>query len=235
MRITSKENAKVKEAFAAKNGKNEYFLVDGFHLAEEAILGGYAVAVFSLKEYPTDLPHYEVNEAILEKLSSVKNGEGIVTMCRRKESQSPMGSKILFLDRVQDPGNVGTLLRTALAFGYRDVILSRGSASPYGNKALMASQGAIFQLNVHYLEDEGIACLKRLQKEGYSLFATALKDAIPLREAKKADRFVLILGNEGQGISEEILALSDQRIRIEMGNIDSLNVGVAGGILMYLL
>ena len=99
----------------------------------------------------------------------------------------------------------------------------------------MASQGAIFHLNVHYLEDEGIACLKHLQKEGYSLLATALQDAVPLKEAKKVDRFVLILGNEGQGISEEILALSDQRIHIEMGNIDSLNVGVAGGILMYLL
>lgn len=229
-RITSKDNPKVKFAYEQKEAKGEYFLSEGYHLAEMAVLSGLAIQVFSLEAYPAEIDNYLVNEAIIKKLASSKKPEGIVTLSKKPTPRAIEGNRVLFLDEVSDPGNLGTLLRTALAFGYHDVILFKG-ASPYKAKAVAASQGAIYSLNI--IETEDLSLLDALKKRGYRLIGTDLKSSIPLRSVQKAEKIVLILGNEARGVSKEVLEKADQNIRIEMDDIDSLNVAIAGAIAMY--
>ena len=135
--------------------------------------------------------------------------------------------KLLYLDGVQDPGNVGTLIRTALAFSYSGVILSKDTASIYNDKVISSTKGAIFSLPIYNDID-----LISLKEKGYEIVSTSLKNAIDYKEYHFKNKFVLVLGNEGQGVKEENLLISDYIVKINMDNIDSLNVGVAGGILM---
>lgn len=228
--ISSKENPKIKFAAEQKEAKGEYFLSEGFHLAEMAVEANCAVSIFSLKPYPSPCDNYLVNEAIIKKLASSKNPEGIITLSKKLMAKPFSSKRILYLDEVSDPGNLGTLLRTALAFGYHDVILRKG-ASPFKAKAVAASQGAIYSLNV--IEAEDLSLLEELKKRGYRLIGTDLKSSIPLRSVQKAEKIVLILGNEARGVSKEVLEKADQNIRIEMDDIDSLNVAIAGAIAMY--
>mgnify|MGYP003309195658 CR=1 FL=1 len=136
-------------------------------------------------------------------------------------------NKVLFLDEISDPGNLGTLLRTALAFGYKDVILN-GGCSQYNEKVLQATQGAIFKLNIVNNLD-----LKELKD--YEILATEIKGSTELSQVKVSDKFVLVLGNEAHGVSQKILSLASKRIRIDINDIESLNVAIAGAIAMYKL
>lgn len=232
--IASRNNNKIKEAASYKDGKGDYFLVEGFHLVEMALATKAAIAVFSLKDYPCEVPHYYVNEAVLDKLTSTRCPEGIVALCKKNKEKPISSKRVLLLDAVSDPGNIGTLCRSALAFGFFDVVFGLGSSSPFNGKALMASQGSVFGVNLIKSKDlkENIISLK---KEGYSVLGTSLGRSVPLSEAKvgSEDKIALILGNEGKGVKEELLALTSSNIRIEMAHIDSLNVAMAGSILMY--
>ena len=149
------------------------------------------------------------------------------------KEEKPFSDVIVYLDELQDPGNVGTILRTCLAFGYQDVFLSKGCASAYSSKTLSSSQGAIFKHNIkegNLSPEEDILSLK---EKGYKILATDLKSSDPLKELNIEKPYALILGNEGKGVNPKILSLADKKVRIEMDGIDSLNVGVAAGILLY--
>jgi RNA methyltransferase, TrmH family len=234
--IQSKDNAKIKEAYKAKDGKGESFLVEGFHLVEMALKANAVTMIFALKDYPTEVPTYLVTPEIIAKLSSTVSPEGIVALCHKVPAKTPANPRLLYLDEVRDPGNVGTLLRTALAFGFHDVILSKGSAEAYASKVLLASQGAIFGLDLLESAKSPEEDVKDLKARGYRVVATSLKASVPPEEIKTLDcPLCLILGNEARGVDESLLALADQNVRIPMGGIDSLNVAIAGGILMYLL
>jgi TrmH family RNA methyltransferase len=234
--ITSKDNAKVKMAFKEKEGKGDSFLVEGFHLVEMAVKAKAARMIFSLKEYASDVPTFLVTPEIIAKLSSTVSPEGIVALCQKLPANPPSNPRLLYLEDVRDPGNVGTLLRTALAFGFHDVILSRSSSETYASKVLQASQGAIFSLNVMESEKSPEDDIRFLKERGYRIVVTDLKAALPPEEIKTLDApLALVLGNEARGVSPAVVALADQAVRIPMGGIDSLNVAIAGGILMYLL
>ena len=240
-RITSRNNSKVVEALLLAKEKEGYFLVEGFHMVELALKNDVVAVLFSVsKLYPDypKVPQYLVSDAVLSKLASTKTPEGVVALVQKRESE-PFSSKspLLYLNAVQDPGNVGTLLRTALSFGFKDVFLGFGSANPFSPKCLMASQGSLFELNVvTSKERDSLKDLERLRKEGYYLLSTSLKDAIPLKEFpfSRIDKpIALILGNEGKGVLESLNSYSDNRVKIEMKGFESLNVAIAGGILMY--
>lgn len=232
--LSSKDNKKIKETLSYQDGKDDFFLVEGFHMVEMALENASAVRIFSLKEYPHgDVEFYLTNEAIIKRLSSSKTPEGIVALCKKKKGEKPFSDVIVYLDELQDPGNVGTILRTCLAFGYQDVFLSKGCASAYSSKTLSSSQGAIFKLNIkegNLSSEEDILSLK---EKGYKILATDLKSSYPLKELSIEKPYALILGNEGKGVNPKILSLADKKVRIEMDGIDSLNVGVAAGILLY--
>ena len=235
VRITSKANPLVKR-LCALSPSPRAFLVEGFHMVEEACRFGLLDEVISVKEVTYGkVPVTLVSEDVLRKISSMKNPEGILGVVHLPSLEDILGEKVLVLDRVQDPGNVGTLLRTAISFGYKDIVFMDGTANPLGNKVLSASQGAIFQIRPRFFSSP-LEALNFFSSRGYRVIASSLRDALPLKELPRDERpFALILGNEGKGVCGDFLQKADIKVRIEMDAMESLNVAIAGGILMYQL
>lgn len=228
-KIESRQNQKIKELVNPKFLKeNELFKIEGFHAFEMARESGALVSVFVTKEVrDLNIPQYLVSESLMKSFSSSKTPQGIISVCKYLQPKSINSEKVLFLDNVSDPGNLGTILRTALAFGYNDVIL-RGGCSQYNEKVLQSTQGAIFKLNI--VNNLDIKTLK-----GYEILATEIKGSVELSTIKGIKKHILVLGNEAHGVSKEILELATKRIRIDIKNIESLNVAIAGAIAMYQL
>lgn len=226
-KIESRQNQKIKDLMNSKILKeNKLFKIEGTHAFEMAKNSGALVSVFSTKEIPNfDGQQCIVSSSIMESISSAKTPQGIVCVCKYIEEKPLSSSKVLLLDNVSDPGNLGTLLRTALAFGYKDVILKEG-CSQYNEKVLQSTQGAIFELNILNHFD------KEMLKD-YLVIVTEIKGSVELSKVEKEKKHILVLGNEAHGVSKEILELADQRVRIDIKDIESLNVAVAGAIAMY--
>ena len=235
--ITSKENNKIKELVKLRKSKvreeKGEFLIEGYHSIEMAYKANLLKEIYSLKEEPNflDVTQYIITKDILDKISSCVTSQGIVGKCKTITSQPITNNKIIYLDNISDPGNMGTILRTALAFGYKDVIISHDSVSIYNEKVLSATQGAIFSLNII---DGNIDTLKELKNNGYKIIATSLKNSIDINKLENYEKEVLVFGNEGAGVKNEILNISDYNVIIPIDNIDSLNVGVAAGIAMFI-
>lgn len=235
--ITSKQNEKIKDIVKlskqSEKEASQQFIVEGYHLLEMALEAKVVLKVFTIKEIkdlPNSIPQYIVTSEIMDKISSLKSPQGVLAVCSMKKEQSLSNDRILYLDDVSDPGNMGTILRTALAFGYKDIIVSKNSTSIYNEKVVQSSQGAIFKLNV--IKGD-VSTLKNLKD--YEILSTEIKGSVSLKEVKHQKKFVLVLGNESRGVSKEISNISHQRIRIDIKDIESLNVAIAGAIAMYSL
>lgn len=233
--ITSKTNNKIKFVTYLKTSKgrkeNHLFVSEGFKAFEMALKSNLVVDVFSLKplgNLPLEINQYIVSEDVLNKLACSINPEGIVFVSKIPEySFSNNYKKIIYLDNIQDPGNMGTLIRTALAFNYDAVIASKESVDFYNEKVIASSKGAIFSMPLFKGDISKY-------KSGHKIIVSTLnKKAINLEKVKPLDDFILILGNEAHGVKEEILDIADMITIIPIDNIDSLNVAIAGGILMY--
>ena len=238
--ISSKQNTKIKE-IGKLISDNSYrkerkeFVIEGFHLLEMALEDRLVKAIFSLeplKNIDEKITNYIVSEDILKKISTQKNPQGVVAICSMRKEKEISHNNVLYLDGVSDPGNLGTLLRTALAFSFKDVILSKGSVSLYNEKTISSSQGAIFRLNIISGDEQNLINLK---EKGYKILATEIKGSVELKNIKKSDKQVLILGNEAHGVNEKILNLADERIRIDINEIESLNVAICGAMMMHYL
>lgn len=233
--INSRQNDKIKDVVKlfqlSEKKKQQKFIVEGYHLLELALKAKVVLEVYSLKELDIDnsITQYIVTPEILDKISQVKTSQGVVAICQMLPSKDITSPKVLYLDDVADPGNVGTLLRTALAFSFKDVIVTKNTCNVYNEKVIQASQGAIFSLNI--INDENI--INNLKD--YSIIATEIKGSVNINEIEPLNKFVLILGNEAHGVNPELLKIADKRIRIDIKEIESLNVAVAGGIAMYAL
>lgn len=202
------------------------FLVEGEHLIQEAYQAGFLKMVLSINDLNLDqVDQYIVSKEIIDKLSDVESNQGMIGVCHMIKKQS-LSDKILMLDRVQDPGNIGTLMRSAVAFGFETVIFDE-SVDIYNPKVIRSSQGAIFKIN--YIETSILDFIKEHQDIKY--YVTVLNGKTDFQRPDNA--VALILGNEGSGVRQEIIALADENIKISMHNTESLNVGVAGSILMY--
>lgn len=232
--IKSRQNDKIKEVVKLSNMKSSketnLFKIEGFHALEMALEAKAVKSVFAckpIKDLPDSIPQYIVSKEIMEKISYAKNPQGVVVVCNYLPIRAITSNKVLLLDDVSDPGNVGTLLRTALAFGYKDVILM-GGCSQYNEKVLQSTQGAIFKLNI--VNDIDLKSLK-----DYEILATEIKGSVELSKVTPSSKHILVLGNEAHGVSNKILSLASKRIRIDISDIESLNVAVAGAIAMYKL
>lgn len=240
MEITSLTNAKVKQWVKYKEKKHReqdrVFMIEGEHLLKEAYQAGLidCILVEQGKEpLYYEFPIYVVTKEILKKLSNSVSGTWIMALCHYPEEQHIVGDKVVLLDGVQDPGNVGTILRTALSFSYDTVVLSNQSVDLYNDKVIRSTQGALFHL--HVVRRDLKETIQELKEKGYTIYGTSLHEAKPLAEISSCERYALIMGNEGQGVSQEVLDLCDQNIYIEMDTFESLNVAVAAGICMYTL
>lgn len=195
------------------------------------------MADFCLKLSGAGVPVYQVSQRIIDALSQTETSQGIVAAIRParhdlQELQATM--RILLLDRVQDPGNAGTALRSAAAFGFAAVIFLPGSVDPWSDKVIRSSAGSLFQLMVLEAESEA-AVIHRLQELHLPLAATTLTDAEELADQPWLQQpLALAVGNEAQGISDSLLQAADYRLTIPMiGPTESLNVAVATGILLF--
>lgn len=233
-KISSTSNKKVKALCAlGKKPTPKAFLIEGYHMVEMAYAAHCLDEIYSTEECPyPDVLFTRLGEEALQKAAISKNPEPILGIAHLPGNKE-IGDRVLILDRVQDPGNVGTMLRTALAFGFNDVYFLPGTCTPMNAKCLASTQGAIFEVNLHF-PDDGLALLKELKEKGYEVLGSALQDSMPMETYfPKSGKLALILGNEGQGMKEELRKECSSLLLIHMEAMESLNVGVAGGILMY--
>ena len=240
--ITSRKNARVQElkklgASRAYRRERGLILCDGEKLMREAAMAGLSVRdVFVREGADAELPPgaraFRADKGILEYVSPLKNPQPIVFSCAMPELESPVPGDggVLVLENVQDPGNVGTAIRTANAFGLSAVILTGACADPFNPKTLRASMGAVFRQRI---VECGLDELRSVTG-GRELVGAALgPDCRDLRELELENTAVCI-GSEGSGLSEELLGMCDKRVRIPMADrSESLNAAAAGAVLMW--
>jgi len=174
-----------------------------------------------------------ISEKLIGQISSLKNPEGVLAVYHIGESRSDFKKDIIYLDSISDPGNMGTILRSALAFGLEDVVLNEGCVDIYNPKVIQAAKDAVFKLNI--LFDSETKILKEIKESGIKIIATDVREGAELEDNFKDDKkLCLVLGSESQGVSQEILSLADGFINIKTTNkIESLNVAVSAGIIFY--
>ncbi|WP_409289698.1 TrmH family RNA methyltransferase [Peribacillus sp. SCS-37] len=222
-----------------KTGK---YLIEGFHLVEEALKEKDLVLEIILQEdigLPStlDLSGQDITYVSAEVMRSVSDTEapqGIAAICEQRHAEAAItgGGQFLLVDAVQDPGNLGTMIRTADAAGMDGVILGEGSADPYNPKVIRSTQGSLFHIPVVKSELSGF--MASLKEKGIPVYGTSLKGAVPFETAEKQERFALLVGNEGKGVDDRYLAETNQNLYIPLyGRSESLNVAVAAGILLY--
>ncbi len=240
--ITSKANSVVKNTkkLHQKKYRKSAYLIEGWHLFEEAVQAGVTIEkIFALESYRDQLVAFPqtvwVSEEILRDLADTQTPQGIVAVIQKEEVGLPDFSrgKFLFLEDVQDPGNVGTMIRTADAAGFTGVIVSDKSADIYSLKTLRSMQGSHFHLPIYRMSLASF--VEEAKKTAMPILATTLsKESKDYRELSPLEAFVLVMGNEGQGISSVMAESADQLVHIGMkGRAESLNVAIAAGILMF--
>ena len=247
-RIDSIQNNSVKawKKLHTKKGreKAKQYIVEGFHLVEEAIKNDAPILHLLLSE-EIDLPSsfspgsFEltyISKDVSKELSETETTQGIYAIIEFSYMRIDFTkvSKLLLIDEVQDPGNVGTMIRTADAAGYDAVILGAGTSDLYNSKTIRSTQGSLFHMPI--LRGDLIEMISELKEQGISIYGTSLQNAKPFNEVKASNRFAIIVGNEGKGVNSNLLSLSDENLYIPIyGKAESLNVGIAAGILMYSL
>ena len=237
MTYTSINNQKIKDLNKLKQkkyrDKENLFLIEGRHLVEEAYKEGILKEVFILEDNDIDLDttiNYASKE-VINYLSEVETNQNIIGVCKKIEKKE-LSDKILILDNIQDPGNLGTIIRSSVAFNFNTIILSNDTVDLYNSKVIRASQGMIFKLNI--IKDELKEIISNLKEKDYYILATKVNDGKNIKTLEKRKKICIIMGNEGNGVSEDILSLADEFINIEMNNnCESLNVAVATSILLY--
>ena len=239
MLITSLDNKKIKKYVSLKTSKGRkeegLFLVEGAHMCYEANKNNLLVDLIMLEDtnisfnYPGEITY--VTENVLKKISSLTNPTNVIGVCKIIDNKEIIGNHILVLDDVQDPGNIGTIIRSSKAFNVDTIILSTNSVDIYNDKVLRSTQGMIFNMNIIYGDLMDI--IPKLRDNGYMILGTNVNDGVDARDIK-VNKYALIMGNEGNGVHEEISNLCDKNLYIRMNSeCESLNVGVATSILLY--
>ena len=237
MLITSPDNKKIKELVKLKQKKYrdsmEKFIVETEHLIKEAFLEGRLLEVYVLENnelsFKVDVPVYYVSVSVINKLKNISTSK-FIGVVSKKESKEYRGKKYLLLDRVSDPGNLGTIMRSAVAFNIDTLIVSLNSCDIYNDKVIRASEGAIFKLNI--IRCDLLQAINTLKKLDISIYGTDVKNGVDVREIPK-DNFAIIMGNEGAGISSDVKKLVENNIYIKTSNVESLNVAMAASIILY--
>lgn len=173
-------------------------------------------------------------ENLFVQLSSQENSQGVILVYKYDENiLENISNNIIVLDRVGDPGNLGTIIRTADAAGFRDIILTKGSVDCYNEKTVRSTMGSIFNVNLYYIEEEKL--LNFLKEKNYKIISTVLSDdCIPYTKMSLKEKNAIIFGNEGNGIGENLINHSHEKVIIPIyGTAESLNVAMACGIIIY--
>jgi len=241
--ITSHQNARVKElrAACAARGKEEKVAVEGDHLVEEALRSGVSNALLFVREnyagnIPTGIETLYLAKDVFDKAVATETPQGIALLFEPPTPAiQPGPALILIAAGLQDPGNLGTLIRSAEAFGVTQLLTTEQTVSPWNQKCIRASAGSVFRMPMLLSQTT-----QQLAALTITIFAAVAGDAsgsrspIPFTNADLLQPCSLMIGNEGAGLSAELLALANEHISIPMpGKIESLNAAIAGSLLLY--
>lgn len=250
--IESKDNNFFKEAKKLKERKfrqrENKFILEGFRLIEEAIKAKMEIESIILLEeskesfYKSNLLSeniieekiYILNKNLFMQISSTENPQGILAIVKNKEFKIDLNKEFfLICDKVQDPGNLGTIIRTAHAAGVDGIILTKGTVDIYNDKTIRSTMGSMFYLPIFY-DDNEFSLIRKLKENQFSIVTTSLKESRNFFDENLKGKIVLAVGNEGNGISDELFDLADKKVKIPMpGNAESLNVAVAASIILF--
>lgn len=238
MVITSVNNEHIKELAKLKDKKyrdsSNLFLVETEHLVLEAFKEGLVKELILDKDalFPLDVTTTYVNREVMKKLSSTESIPKVMAVVYKKEENLNVGEKILVLDNIQDPGNLGTIIRSAVAFNIDTIVLSNDTVDLYNPKVVRSNQGMMFHVNI--IRTDVVKFIADLKKDGYKIVGTKVTNGHDVKESKIYSHFALIIGNEGRGMSKDLDLLCDEYLYIRMNdNCESLNASVAASIIMY--
>ena len=254
--IISSTNPKIKEIKSLYRRKERWakklFLIEGIKIVEECIDNNYPITniVYSDELFNVrggevlfnKIKSYDglinIPDKLYKDISDTENPQGILAVAKFevnsieniKVKKNPF---ILLLDQVQDPGNIGTIIRTADAFGIDGIIVTKGCVDIYNPKVVRSTMGSIFRVPVYH-ELDGIATIDRFKREGMKIYSTSLEESKYIQNINFKDASMLIIGNESKGVSKSLGSLADELIKIPMiGEAESLNVAIASSIIMY--
>jgi len=240
MLITSLENERIKNYIKLKDKKyrkrTNTFIVEGLHLVLEAYKSGNLIELIIEKDevLPLDVPTIFVTNEIINKISSLDTPVTVLGLCKTMDNKDIVGSKVLMLDGIQDPGNLGTIIRSSVAFNVDTIVLGDNTVDLYNPKVVRATQGMMFHINIINKDLENV--IKELKEKDIPIYGTKVEYGEDVRSFPTKDKkaYGLVMGNEGAGVSEEVLDLCDKFIYIDMNErVESLNVSIATSIILY--
>jgi TrmH family RNA methyltransferase len=257
-KITSIQNELIKEVLAlhSKKGREEHgkYMIEGMKLFEEAISSGEIIeSVFvsetfpqknlleenssaELKKYIKNLNIYEVSAKIMKNISDTETPQGLAAVIKKKDydiSNIINSDRLLILDRIQDPGNLGTIIRAADAFGISGIVALKGTVDAYNMKVVRSTMGSLFHLPVVYT-DEADVLFKKLVDSSFDILVTHLDGKEYINQTKLGDKCAIVIGNEANGVCEDIIKFATKLVKIPMkGKAESLNAAMAATVVMY--
>ena len=238
MLITSLDNKKIKLISSLSNNKTRdslgLFIVEGMHLVKEAYLHNKLSEIILLEDHELEFEcNVEINfvtQKVMNKITNLNNST-VIGICKIDNNNELKGNHILLLDDLQDPGNIGTIIRSSLAFNVDTIVMSPNCCSLYNDKVIRSTQGTLFSLNI--IKKDLIETVNILKDKGYQILSTDVNNGVDVRTIS-CSKYALIMGNEGLGVKKELKDLADKNLYIKMNeNCESLNVGVATSILLY--
>ena len=235
MKIESLKNPRVKKWVRLKDKKERdkmnMFLVEGSHLVTEAKKKGVVLEIITTEEKKeARIPTYFVTKEIMKKLTDQVTPPSVIAVCKKQEEEFA-DEPLLILDGIQDPGNLGTIIRSAVAFGFKEVILSEDTVDVYNPKVIRSTEGMLFHVKV--LRRDLPEFLSSIVKE-YMICGTDVTEGVYVEKTAFPPKFALIIGSEGQGMRGNVRSFCDKFFYIPMENTcESLNAGVSASILMY--
>ena len=238
MIYTSLDNPKIKDIKKLNQkkyrDKKGLFLVEGEHIVLEAYKRGYLkdLILESDAVFPLDVNTLYVTNNILSSISSLETPYPIMGVCEKIKENEILGDRVLILDGIQDPGNLGTIIRSAVAFHVDTIILSDDTVDLYNSKVIRSTQGLMFHINIIRKNLDEI--LPILKDRGYFIRGTKVTHGTDLKGVAKSKKFAIIMGNEGNGMQQSLERFCDDFLYIDMNPVcESLNVGVATSIILY--
>ena len=238
MLYSSVNNEKIKnlKKLNTKKYRDEtnLYLVEGEHLVKEAYENNVLEELILLENINLniDVKTSYVTRNVLKFISNLDTPNGIIGICKKKEN-TLKGNKIVILEDIQDPGNLGTIIRSSVAFNVDTLVLSSNTVDLYNPKVIRATQGMLFKLNI-IIENDLENLIKNLKQNNYTIYTTNVKNGNSLKTIEKKHKLAIIMGNEGSGVSDKLNSLADKYLYIDMNkNCESLNVAVATSIILY--
>ncbi|WP_297434974.1 RNA methyltransferase [uncultured Clostridium sp.] len=245
--IESKSNSLFKNLKKLKDKKYRNqtgtYLIEGLRFVDEAFKSGVNIeSIMYTQEFKEkndeflargkDINNIMLSLPLLKELSFTGTPQGVMAIVHMENKELKDGNIVVLVDKVQDPGNMGTIIRTAHAVGASGIIMTKGTVDIYNDKVLRSTMGSVFYLPI--IEDFELSKINELKENGYKLVVSSLQGEKNFFEEDLKGNIIMAVGNEGNGVSDEVYNISDIKVRIPMpGNAESLNVAVATSVMLY--